>query len=292
MKIAVASCCKLRSVDPQPVWQDIRKEKPDVLLLTGDNVYLDHDRHSDPGDLAAELRQKYAAQLAEPNFAALLADVKARNGRVIAIYDDHDFLGNNRYGGDHGQALRDAARAELVRAFKPAMTGPDVYSVQRLGLVDIVVLDERFYRTSPAEAGGDRDAVLGLDQWKWLEQTLAATSPAKYTLIASGTTLHTFADESWEQYPGAFRRLVGLLAGRTGAFVVSGDVHRNATYDDSGVIEIVTSAVARNGIVFGSPRKNYGILTFDKQKLHVELRSLKVQWRFDFDIPLAHWTLP
>jgi alkaline phosphatase D len=292
MKIAVASCSKLQSVDPQPVWQEILQEKPDVLLLIGDNVYLDHDKHSDPTDLAADLSQKYAAQLAEPNFAALLADVRARNGRVIAIYDDHDFLGNNRYGGDHSQTLRDVARAELVRAFAPAMTGSDVYSVQRLGLVDIIVLDERFYRTSPAAAGGDRDAVLGQEQWKWLEKTLAATSAAKYTLIASSTTLHTFADESWEQYPGAFKRLVDLLSVRIGALVVSGDVHRNATYDDSGIIEIVTSAVARNGIVFGSPRKNYGILTFDKQKLHVDLRSLKVQWRFDFNIPLSHWTLP
>lgn len=243
--------------------------------------------------MALELRQKYAAQFEEQNFAALLTDVRARGGEVVAIYDDHDFLGNNRYGGDYGHVLRDAARAEFVTAFHPAMTGPDVYGDRRLGLVDIIVLDERFYRTSPMDAGGDRDAILGADQWNWLEQTLSANTEAKYTLVASGTTLHTFADESWEQYPGAFQQLVGLLSGRRGALVVSGDLHRNATYDDSGVIEIVTSAVARNCIVFGSPRKELlHLLNFDEQKVHVDLRSLKVQWRYKFDIPLANWALP
>jgi alkaline phosphatase D len=292
MKIAVASCCKIQSINPQPVWRLIKQEAPDVLLLIGDNIYLDHDRHNDPAELASELRDRYSAQFAEPSFASLLADLRTRNAPVIAIYDDHDFLGNNRYGGDHAPALREAARAEFVGAFGPKMTGSDVYSIARLGLVDIVVLDERFYRTSPSVSGSDRDAVLGQAQWAWLEQTLNADTNAKYTLIASSTTLHTFGDESWEQYPSAFQRLTTLLSGRKGALVVSGDVHRNATYDDSGVIEIVTSGVARNGIVFGSPRENYGFLTFDEKKLHVDLRSLKVGGRFDFSIPLSKWVLP
>ena len=54
----------------------------------------------------------------------------------------------------------------------------------------------------------------------------------------------------------------------------------------------VCCGVARNGIVFGSPRRNDGILTFDKERLHVELRSLKVRGRFDFYILRDHWVLP
>lgn len=291
MKIAVASCSKIQSVSPQPVWSEIQAEMPDALLLLGDTVYLDHDHHSNDVALRDELNEKYQAQLSDPAFSALLADLKARDAPVFAIYDDHDFLGNNRCGGDHDPALREAARAEFVRVFNPRMTGPEVYSISRVGPVDLIVLDERFHRTSPLAAGGDRDAILGAEQWAWFENAVHH-SDATYILVASSTTLHTFGDESWEQYPGAFQRMVGLLQGRAGALVVSGDVHRNATYDDSGVIELVTSAVARNGIVFGSPRKNYGILTFQKDRLHVELRSLKVSWRFDFSIPLGHWELP
>ena len=83
-----------------------------------------------------------------------------------------------------------------------------------------------------------------------------------------------------------------MLGGRRGALVISGDVHRNTVYDDSGVIEIVTSAVARRGIGFGGIRKNYGVLTFKDDAVRVDLRSLKVGWRFDFSIPLARWLLP
>jgi phosphodiesterase/alkaline phosphatase D-like protein len=291
MKLAAASCAKIQDIEQPPAWAEIQQERPDVLLLLGDNIYLQRDRHDDPAQLAAELRHLYAQQFGEPGFAALLADVRARGGHVVAIYDDHDFLGNNRYGGDHGTALCNAARQEFVTAFAPPLTGGDVYRALTVGPVDIVVLDERFYRRAPANSANDRDAVLGAAQWNWLEGVLAA-SKSKYLVIGSSTTLHTFGDESWEQYPAAFQRISQLLRGRRGALVVSGDVHRNACYDDNGVIEIVTSAVARRGLSFGAVRKNYGIFTFGLDAVRIELRSLKVGWRFDFNIPLADWLLP
>ena len=43
--------------------------------------------------------------------------------------------------------------------------------------------------------------------------------------------------------------------------------------------------------MFGLPRRNDGILTFDKEQLHVELRSLKVSGRFDSFILRNHWVL-
>jgi alkaline phosphatase D len=291
MKLAVASCSKLQQVHPQPVWLEIQQEQPDALLLLGDNIYLDHDQHSDPARLASELRRLYDAQLAEPNFAALLANLKARAAPVIAIYDDHDFLGNNRYGGDHDPVLALAARNEFIKTFAPPMTGADVYHVRQIAPVDIVVLDERFYRRSPSASQSDRDAILGAAQWVWFEGVVAS-STARYLVVASSTTAHKIGDESWEQYPAAFDRLRRLVGGKRGAMLVSGDVHQNIVYDDSGIVEIVTSAVARRGLVFGALRKNYGILTFAQEDVHVELRSLKVGCRFDFSIPLSKWQLP
>ncbi len=290
MKIAVASCIKLQQTYPQPVWSEIQNERPDILLLTGDNVYLDHDNHKDPAKLRAELQRLYAAQLAEPNFAALLADLRARGGSILAIYDDHDFLGNNCYGGDHDPALREAARDEFIRAFAPVQTGADVYTHFKSNLVDVIVLDERFYRTSPSVSRNDRDAILGAAQWAWFEHAVS-NSTAKFLIVASSTTFHTFGDESWEQYPTAFERMRALLKDRRGGMIVSGDVHRNALYDDSGVIEVVSSAVARHGIVFGAPRKNYGILTFNNDAVRIQLRSLKPGGRFDTTIELANWRL-
>ncbi|HSI58725.1 MAG TPA: alkaline phosphatase D family protein [Ideonella sp.] len=292
MKLIAASCTKHQDIAPQTVWADIQAERPDVLLLHGDNVYLQHNQHDDPLLLAAELRSLYAQQFAEPAFAALLADLRARGGQLAAIYDDHDFLGDNRCGGDVSPALREAARGEFIRAFGPPLrAGSEVYRVLPLGLVDLVVLDGRFHRSSLATSRDDRDAMLGSLQWRWLENTLAA-SIAPYLVLASATTLHDYGSESWEHCPAAFSRLTGLLKGRPGALVIAGDVHRNAAYDDSGVIEIVTSAVARRGMVFGAVRQNYAVLSFDAQAVRVELRCLKVGGRFDFNIPLARWALP
>lgn len=292
MKLIAASCNKLQDISPQPIWAQLQAERPDVLLLHGDNVYLQHNQHDDPLLLAAELRGLYDAQLAEPAFAALLADLQARGGHLAAIYDDHDFLGDNRGGGDGGAALREAARFEFIRAFAPPLTnGSEVYRVLQLGLVDLVVLDERYYRTSLTTSRDDRDAILGNAQWAWLEGTLAA-STAPYLVIASGTTLHDYGNESWEHYRAAFARLTGLLKARRGALIVSGDLHRNTVYDDSGVIEIVSSAVARRGMVFGAVRQNYAVLSFDEEGLRVDMGSLKVGGRLDFRIPLSKWALP
>ncbi|MES9969866.1 MAG: alkaline phosphatase D family protein [Candidatus Thiodiazotropha sp.] len=118
------------------------------------------------------------------------------------------------------------------------------------------MLDERFYRQSPEEARGDRDAILGEKQWFWFEDILKNNN-SKYLVIGLSSTFHDFIGESWEQYPGAFERMRRLLGDRKGRLIISGDVHRNAMYDDSGVMEIVTSAVARNSVVFGKKRENY-----------------------------------
>ena len=125
MKLVAASCSRLQSVNPQPVWAEIEAEKPDALLLLGDNVYLDEDRHDDPARLAADLRALYQRQLAEPNFAALLAGLRKRKATVAAIYDDHDFLGDNRSGGEAAPALREGARRQLIDAFAPLATDVD-----------------------------------------------------------------------------------------------------------------------------------------------------------------------
>ncbi len=291
MKIAFGSCSKLQDTNPQPVWDEIRAEKPDALLLLGDNIYLDHNNHTVAADLSAELKGLYAAQSAEPSFAALRADMKARGKPVIAIYDDHDFLGNDRCGGESQQLLRVAARAELIAAFNPPRTGADVYSSQVLGPVRLIVLDTRYYRETVAASASDRSAILGAAQWTWLEAELGRNDTT-FAVIGSSTTFHHHAGtEAWEFYPAAFARLRDLLRGRVGALVLSGDIHHNALYDDSGVIEVVSSAVARRGVVFGGKRKNYGVLEFDAAGVKIDLRALKAGDRFRTQVMLGDWKL-
>lgn len=290
-RLAVASCSQIQEVPSQPVWADIQAGRPDALLLLGDTVYLDRDDHDDPAALAQELDRLYAAQRAEPHFAALCADLQSRGAPLVAIYDDHDFLGDNRCGADAPPAMRDAARASFVRAMAPRMTGAEVYRHHALGLVDLLVLDGRYHRRAAALSAQDRDALLGATQWTWFEQTLSACR-APYVVVASSTPLYDWGDECWERYPLAFERLVALLKGRPGAMLLSGDAHRNAVYDDAGVIEILCSAVERRSRRSGRLRCNHGLLSFDESGVRVQLHANMVGWRFDFRIERRAWALP
>ena len=64
--IAAASCANIQQVNPQPVWSEIRAERPDVLLLLGDNIYLDHDRHSSPDKLQRDIARHLRHPLLSP----------------------------------------------------------------------------------------------------------------------------------------------------------------------------------------------------------------------------------
>jgi phosphodiesterase/alkaline phosphatase D-like protein len=290
MKIVFCSCCKLQSIPRQPTWTRVQEQRPDALVLLGDNIYLEHDHHTDPTRLTNELTQLYAAQHAEANFKEMLQDITARNARLFATYDDHDFLGNNRYGGDHDPVLREAARDALVKAFNPPRTGSDVYSATRLGDVLLLMIDARFYRTARSVSGKNRDAILGVTQWEWLEKELAAAT-SKFIILASSTTFHRFGDESWEDYPAAFERLRGLLSKRPGALVISGDIHNNQFYDDSGVLELISSGVSRRGLLFGGLRENFGVLDFDADGVNVQFQGRKRKDQASFRIPLNNWNL-
>ena len=291
MKVVIASCAKIQDVADQDVWQEIAAESPDALLLLGDNVYLKYERHDNAAELKSDLEARLRDQLAEPHYAALLKQLRDSGKPVLACYDDHDFLGDDRYGGD-SPSLRDAAREVFIDTWRPARTGNDVYGKSTLGDVDLIVLDTRYYRERPsAQTSVSRDAILGGDQWQWLEGCVTS-SQAKFLLLASGSTFHNFGrTEAWEQYPAAFGRLRDLIGHRRGALIVTGDIHSNQMYDDSGVVEIVSSGVARKGITFGGFRRNYGVLRFDDASLSVDLRSNKPGWRQRAVLELADWRL-
>ncbi|MFI7587584.1 alkaline phosphatase D family protein [Spongisporangium articulatum] len=295
MKIAAASCAKLSEDAEQLAWAEIQAAEPDVLLLGGDNVYLANDALATPAALTAGLRAQYKKQFAVPTFKALLADLKRRGGEVVPIYDDHDFLGDNRCGRDDrnkrggAASLRRAARDEFVRQFaKFGVKAPDsggVYRVLRRGLVDIFVVDGRYHRHSlNAEEAARPVAFLSRPQWDWLERELAQPTSARYTVLLSGTTVHNFAAdpevedrnvESWERYTAAYERLLGLLGDRPGTVVVSGDIHVNRLTGARGLLEVVTSGVARKTVHAPKrPLRNWALLTFDQAGMTIEQHSL------------------
>lgn len=223
-RIAFACCNHAYTHRSQPAWQSIADMKPDVLLLTGDNIYLeDHmwqlwfgkPAHLSDAAFASRLHERYCWQWAVPEFRALLRSMRSRSAPVLGILDDHDFLGNDFYVGPATQGKAVIARA-LLRQFLSACNTPgledypampassqeewqaldDPGFADGLGLAKtlthgnalILLLDNRSYCTPPAPEG----RALGMVQMNWLRQQLEQhqqNGVGKLALVFSGSPL-------------------------------------------------------------------------------------------------------
>lgn len=112
MKIAFTSCMDALTVPRQIIWRSIREAGPDVLLLLGDQIYMDWreigpsnwKREIEAGGaravqrFAKEMHRRYEAQARVADFSALLHDMRVSGKSVIMAWDDHDFAWNNAMG--------------------------------------------------------------------------------------------------------------------------------------------------------------------------------------------------
>src|SRR5690349_16464987 len=79
--IAFGSCN--RESRPQPLWEEVEKDKPDLWIWLGDNIY------GDSNDTTV-LRAKYNMQLNQPGYKSLVSKTP-----IIGTWDDHDFGKND-----------------------------------------------------------------------------------------------------------------------------------------------------------------------------------------------------
>ena len=135
--VAFGSCNM--SQEPNPFWDDILAEEPDVWIWGGDIVYADTDD-------VERLRSIYAMQDTVSGYAKLRNQVP-----VIGTWDDHDF-GLNDGGSDF------SIKAESQQVFLDFMRVPEdserrnregVYASHEYvvpeGKVKIIVLDTRWH---------------------------------------------------------------------------------------------------------------------------------------------------
>ena len=108
-RIALGSCTD--ESKPQPIWNTVLADRPDLVIFGGDNVYSS----AQPWSLAA-LEQAYEAQAAVQPFARLRQAV-----RHMAIWDDHDYgLNDGGVEFPHKQASKEA----FLRFWKVPATDP------------------------------------------------------------------------------------------------------------------------------------------------------------------------
>lgn len=220
VRFAIASCMDDSYSDEQKgMWSDLLSQKPDLLLMIGDNVYADKPRS--PADRAILWRRyRETRETLEVFRSPVLVP-------VLAVWDDHDFGKND---GDRSFFAKPDAK-EVFDAFFPQDTaegferGPGVASSFTGFNQQFVLMDDRFFRSSPKES-----VVLtqwGSEQENWLFSKLH--SGDKPVWLVNGSQYfggyHKF--ESYEgNFPQSFEAVLKRLAGVPRPIVfVSGDRH-------------------------------------------------------------------
>lgn len=208
LRVAFGSCAKW---DEQPIFSVILDKDPDLFLFVGDNHY------GNTGDLDS-LRWNYRFAHSRPERRTLMQQVP-----TLAVWDDHDYTGNNTDGTAPG-------RAAALRAFEEAWPNPPggtagaagIFATHSVGDVDFFLLDDRYWR-------GFDDSILGDVQSEWLLDRVAeSTGTWKVFVLGSQWTTDGSSD-SWASFPDARNQLLADLADLQvdGAIFLSGDVHRS-----------------------------------------------------------------
>ncbi|KDO27295.1 hypothetical protein SPRG_07545 [Saprolegnia parasitica CBS 223.65] len=235
-RVVFGSCNN--QAEKQPLWPAIAAQKPDLFVWLGDNIYGDY-RVVDASSFLppfplfrdappAMLAEKYAKQLAQPEYAALRASTP-----IIGTWDDHDYGRND---GSKVYPFRKESQALFLDFLNEPKDSPrrqqeGVYASYTYGsgdrAVKFILLDVRYHRDLYGTPDGD---FLGPDQWAWLEAELTS-STAAFNFIGSGIQAlpddRWYGAENWGRLPSARQRLLNLVltSPAKGVVLLSGDVH-------------------------------------------------------------------
>jgi len=297
MKIAFASGMLQQRFENQTAWQRIQAQDPDYLVLLGDSIHLDVDvaaKRMSTGEFAQHAHGLYRAQLAVPEFDALLRHMAGKGGRrVFAIQDDHDFLWHDAAGADIDRDPTQRDKLEpsrvLFQLFRQALTdvgsfparldditppaGSDVTPLyESLPLRDDVWLhltDGRSQRTETWLVPQDKRALLGGAQLDAIATAVATADPSAVHFVASGST-----SSAWKRYLRDWTAL-GAIAARHRLLMLSGDVHHNAFathIEPQGwpLHEATSSGAAmRDAVVYGSEVENFAVAEIDPLEVRI-----------------------
>ncbi len=189
-----------------------------LLVLRGPSTWLASGRSSSAGNDLSSLRWFCRRARGLPQRAAMLAHTP-----TIAVWDDHDFVGNNTLGSAPGKEVALRTFAEYwANPSAGTEQAPGVFFRYRYGDVDFFMLDDRYYR-------GLDGTLLGQAQTAWLEQELSA-STATFKLLVSGSQFTSYgSSDSWAAYQSAQTALFDFIRDQKidGVVLLSGDVHRS-----------------------------------------------------------------
>ncbi len=210
------------------MWRRIASYDFPLLLLLGDNVYIDRPERQ------VLQRYCYYRRQSRREFRTLTPETC-----IAAVWDDHDFGDNDSEGGP--EPFEPEWKVDAWQTFRnnwnnAAYGGgedqPGVWHEMSIADVDIFMLDGRYYRTSE---DAESPSMLGPTQKQWLFEKLQS-STATFKLIASGVPFPDGAkpgawpwrSDTWEGYPDEREEIFSFIEDREieGVVLLSGDRHR------------------------------------------------------------------
>jgi len=226
LTLAFGSCShQEKFAESQPIWNAVVKEKPNIFLFIGDNIYAPSGASDYPDDkekVRTIFRKLYAQNRQIPELQPLL-----RSAYCFGLWDDHDYGPNNS---DSTFKHKDVA-LEVFREFFPGTYGlpcaPGCFQKITWGDVDVFMLDDRSFRDGNFDGG--RKTMFGKAQLDWLKSGLK-NSKAKVKLIVNGNQM--LSDKHiYESWGGLFPKECGDFLRFiwdnkiTGTIFLAGDRH-------------------------------------------------------------------
>jgi len=220
LRLAFGTCPHRWGLGNQQQADRIRSREPVAMLLYGDIAAQDKTNH------LGKHRSDYQVRDFYPAWQSLSSAVP-----VYVTWDDHDYFDNDKCGIPFGYTNAD--RLGVRRVFSQAWNNPGygfnddrggVFLRTRLGSCDVIMLDNRYFRT------GEERRFLGNDQTAWLkEQLLDCKGP--FVILSCGTmwTDHiSDGKDSWGKYdPQGREELFTFIEEHKipGVLLLSGDRH-------------------------------------------------------------------
>ena len=310
-KIALGAC--ITQEKEQPIWKSILKDRSDIFIFMGDNVYGD-DKIT--GKLN-KLSKAYTKQKTKIPFAKL-----KETNEIYAIWDDHDYGKND--GGAEYKYKKEAKNLFLdfwnISLNDPRRNRDGIYfetkKITKKGLLQIIFLDTRYFR-SPLKRTDERGApgkerylpdnnpkktFLGKEQWNWLSNKLDENADIRIIVSSIQIIAEGHGFEKWGNLPREKKKLYDLIDEKNIKDVIflSGDRHAGGIYNEitnKGIrlYEITSSSLNLPGAAWVTKYKgkerppepgpnrinslylweNYGFIEFTENKIQLSLKDIK-----------------
>lgn len=220
VKVAFGSCPHRWGLGNHQLLEQILNRENKAILLLGDIAVQDRNDHLGMHRADYLLRDFLPAWR---NFASKTP--------VYASWDDHDYFDNDKAGIPEGYTEKDRAGVRKVfqyswvnSSYGDETNKEGIFTRERIGPFDIIMTDNRFYRT------GQKGSFLGQSQMDWLkEQLLDCEGP--FIILSCGTMWSDYVSNGKDSWgvndPEGREEIFSFIEENkiSGVLLISGDRH-------------------------------------------------------------------